>query len=99
MVVPSGALLATARVATAPPAPGRFSITIWAMSASLILSLTLRATVLALPPGANGMTSVIGRPEETCADADGAARMAPAASRSRIVRIIGILVGRGHILA
>src|SRR5215468_10143561 len=30
-------------------------------SVSLILSATLRAIVLALPPGANGTTSVIGR--------------------------------------
>jgi hypothetical protein len=61
MVYPSGGLFATARVATVPPAPGRFSMMICAPSLSLILSATLRATVLALPPGANGMTSVIGR--------------------------------------
>jgi hypothetical protein len=53
--------LATARVATVPPAPPRLSITICWPSVSLILSATLRAAVLALPPGANGTTSVIGR--------------------------------------
>ena len=52
---------ATARVATVPPAPPRLSITICWPSVSLILSATLRAIVLALPPGANGTTSVIGR--------------------------------------
>ena len=60
IVLPSGVLFATARVATVPPAPGRFSMMIYAASSSLILSATLRATVLALPPGANGTTSVIG---------------------------------------
>jgi len=52
---------ATARVATVPPAPPRLSMTICWPSVSLILSATLRAIVLALPPGANGTTSVIGR--------------------------------------
>ena len=60
-VYPSGAAFATARVATVPPAPPRLSMTTCWPSISLILSATLRAAVLALPPGANGTTRVIVR--------------------------------------
>jgi hypothetical protein len=52
---------AAARVATVPPAPARLSMMISCPSVSLILSAMLRAAVLELPPGAKGMTSVIGR--------------------------------------
>ena len=44
-----------------PPAPPRFSTTIGWPSAADILSATLRAITVVLPPGGNGTISVIGR--------------------------------------
>ena len=48
-------------VPTVPPAPARLSMTICWPSASPSLSLTERMTMVVLPPGGNGMISVIGR--------------------------------------
>src|ERR1700730_17599584 len=61
MVCPSGALLATARVAMVPPAPPRLSTTICWPIDLLILSATMRPSASLPPPGGNGMTSVTGR--------------------------------------
>jgi hypothetical protein len=59
--VPSGALLATWRAPIDPPAPPRLSMTICWPSASPSLSAMARAMMVALPPGGNGTTRVIGR--------------------------------------
>jgi hypothetical protein len=44
-----------------PPAPPRLSTTIDWPSTSLILSATMRPTMVVLPPGGNGTINVIGR--------------------------------------
>src|SRR5713226_6697356 len=94
MVVPSGALLATWRAAIDPPAPPRLSTTICWPSASPSLSAMMRAMMVALPPGGNGTTSVIGRFGYCCAAAGGAA--APMAAVSAIIATIAIVANRPH---
>jgi hypothetical protein len=55
------ALLATNSAPIVPPAPGRFSTTTFCPSRPVSFSAAMRASVSALPPGANGATIFTGR--------------------------------------
>ena len=60
-VYPSGAEVATTPAPRLPPAPARFSTTMLWPSVGDMLSERSRPTRSALPPGANGTISRIGR--------------------------------------
>ena len=77
---PSGVALATALVAIAPEAPGRFSTSTGWPSRSESLGWMMRATVSLPPPGAKGTMSVTGRVGNACAKAAPVA--APNAAKS-----------------
>ena len=72
-VCPSGRAEATAWLATMLPALGLFSTTTACPRVRAICSATARAVRSAIPPGANGTTSVMGRSGNRAASAQPAA--------------------------
>ena len=73
IVCPSGRARATISAATMPPPPGRLSITMFCPSVSVSLTASVRADTSAGPPGANGMTNLIGCDGKFCGQTGGAA--------------------------
>src|SRR5258708_4973432 len=93
-VVPSGSARATVTAATVPPPPGRLSTMTGSLVASESASPTAWPITSAAPPAASGVTILIGRVGQSCAQApdahassNAAAQGPPAALQIRIIRL------------
>jgi hypothetical protein len=95
-VWPSGRAVATAWLATMLPALGLLSTTTAWPSVRAICSATARAVMSAMPPGAKGTTTVIGRSGKRAWAPARHAGKAVAASSSACRRVKG---GAGRVMA
>ncbi len=82
-VLPSAGALATMAVPIAPPPPPRLSTTTVAPISRAMGTAYERATISALPPGANGTTRVRGLPPRSWARTAPQARAAASAQAAR----------------
>src|SRR5262245_21823652 len=85
-VYPSGAALATASEPITPPAPGRFSTMKFSLRLSASFCATMRPSVSALPPGANGATIRTGLAGHDCAAATFQKKATPRNSNRRFMQ-------------